>query len=263
MLVRDTVTFSFKENRLIAARIRDGGKLLNGVNCAGVAGIMIIPYQQVTVGKRVIVRFSQIRIDSECPVSVIEVRCDLDTACDYFFDQKNKATSSQRSVEAENMEKKKALIEKLSAIDENMDMEEASTLVRELMKEWNSIGHVPFKEKDKLYKQYHNLIDQLFDRFNINASNKKLSNFRSNISNIQGSGPQSLYREREKLVRAYENMKNELQTYENNLGFLTSTSKKGSSLLTELNRKVDKLKADLDLVLQKIKVIDESIKAEE
>ena len=185
------------------------------------------------------------------------------TACDYFFEQKNKATSSQRSVETENMEKKKALIEKLSAIDESMDTEEASTLVRDLMKEWNSIGHVPFKEKDKLYKQYHGIIDQLFDRFNINASNKKLSNFRSNISNIQGSGTQSLYREREKLVRTYENMKNELQTYENNLGFLTSTSKKGSSLLTELNRKVDKLKADLELVLQKIKVIDESLKAEE
>ena len=184
-------------------------------------------------------------------------------ACDYFFEQKNKATSSQRSVETENMEKKKALIEKLSAIDESMDTEEASTLVRDLMKEWNSIGHVPFKEKDKLYKQYHGIIDQLFDRFNINASNKKLSSFRSNISNIQGSGTQSLYREREKLVRTYENMKNELQTYENNLGFLTSTSKKGSSLLTELNRKVDKLKADLELVLQKIKVIDESIKAEE
>ena len=161
------------------------------------------------------------------------------------------------------MEKKKALIEKLSTIDESMDTEEASTLVRDLMKEWNSIGHVPFKEKDKLYKQYHGIIDQLFDRFNINASNKKLSNFRSNISNIQGSGTQSLYREREKLVRTYENMKNELQTYENNLGFLTSSSKKGSSLLTELNRKVDKLKADLELVLQKIKVIDESLKAEE
>ena len=185
------------------------------------------------------------------------------TACDYFFEQKNKATSSQRSIEVENMEKKKALIEKLSSIDENMDIEEASTLVRDLMKEWNSIGHVPFKEKDKLYKQYHGLIDQLFDRFNISASNKKLSNFRSNISNIQGGGPQSLYREREKLVRTYESMKNELQTYENNLGFLTSTSKKGSSLLTELNRKVEKLKADLELVSQKIKVIDESIKAEE
>ena len=184
------------------------------------------------------------------------------TACDYFFDQKGKATSSQRSVEVENMEKKKVIIEKLSAIDENMDTDEANTLVRDLMKEWNSIGHVPFKEKDKLYKQYHGLIDQLFERFNISASNRKLSNFRSNISTIQGSGSQSLYREREKLVRTYENMKSELQTYENNLGFLTSSSKKGSSLLTEINRKVDKLKADLELVQQKIKVIDESMKEE-
>ena len=185
------------------------------------------------------------------------------SACDYFFEQKNKATSSQRSVELENMEKKKEIITRLSAIDESIDTEEASKQVRELMKEWGTIGHVPFKEKDKLYKQYHSLVDQLFERFNISASNRKLSNFKSNISNIQSGGSQTLYREREKLVRAYENMKSELQTYENNLGFLTSASKKGNSLLTELNRKVEKLKADLELVLQKIKVIDESIKEEE
>ncbi|MBV4204507.1 DUF349 domain-containing protein [Bacteroides salyersiae] len=185
------------------------------------------------------------------------------SACDYFFEQKNKATSSQRSVELENMEKKKEIITRLSAIDESIDTEEASKQVRELMKEWGTIGHVPFKEKDKLYKQYHSLVDQLFERFNISASNRKLSNFKSNISNIQSGGSQTLYREREKLVRVYENMKSELQTYENNLGFLTSASKKGNSLLTELNRKVEKLKADLELVLQKIKVIDESIKEEE
>ena len=185
------------------------------------------------------------------------------SACDYFFEQKNKATSSQRSVELENMEKKKEIITRLSAIDESIDTEEANKQVRELMKEWGTIGHVPFKEKDKLYKQYHSLVDQLFERFNISASNRKLSNFKSNISNIQSGGSQTLYREREKLVRAYENMKSELQTYENNLGFLTSASKKGNSLLTELNRKVEKLKADLELVLQKIKVIDESIKEEE
>ena len=185
------------------------------------------------------------------------------SACDYFFEQKNKATSSQRSVELENMEKKKEIITRLSAIDESIDTEEASKQVRELMKEWGTIGHVPFKEKDKLYKQYHSLVDQLFERFNISASNRKLSNFKSNISNIQSGGSQTLYREREKLVHAYENMKSELQTYENNLGFLTSASKKGNSLLTELNRKVEKLKADLELVLQKIKVIDESIKEEE
>lgn len=185
------------------------------------------------------------------------------SACDYFFEQKNKATSSQHSVEQENLEKKKAIIEKLNAIEENMDVEEATQLVRDLMKEWNAIGYVPFKEKDRIYKQYHSRIDKLFEQFNISASNKKLSNFKSTISNIQEGSPQALYREREKLTRTYENIKNELQTYENNLGFLTASSKKGNSLLTELNRKVEKLKADIELVKQKIKVIDNSIKEAE
>lgn len=182
------------------------------------------------------------------------------SACDYFFEQKNKATSSQRSVEQENLEKKKAIIEKLNVIDDQMDTEEATQLVRDLMKEWNGVGHVPFKEKDRIYKQYHSQVDELFERFNISASNKKLSNFKSTISSIQEGSPQALYREREKLVRAFDNMKNELQTYENNLGFLTTSSKKGNSLLTEINRKVEKLKADIELVKEKIKVVDENIK---
>ena len=182
------------------------------------------------------------------------------SACDYFFEQKNKATSSQRSVEQENLEKKKAIIEKLNAIDDQMNTEEATQLVRDLMKEWNGVGHVPFKEKDRIYKQYHSQVDKLFERFNISASNKKLSNFKSTISSIQEGSPQALYREREKLVRAFDNMKNELQTYENNLGFLTTSSKKGNSLLTEINRKVEKLKADIELVKEKIKVVDENIK---
>lgn len=182
------------------------------------------------------------------------------SACDYFFEQKNKATSSQRSVEQENLEKKKAIIEKLNAIDDQMDTEEATQLVRDLMKEWNGIGHVPFKEKDRIYKQYHSQVDKLFEHFNISVSNKKLSNFKSTISSIQEGSPQALYREREKLVRAFDNMKNELQTYENNLGFLTTSSKKGNSLPTEINRKVEKLKADIELVKEKIKVVDENIK---
>lgn len=184
------------------------------------------------------------------------------TACDYFFEQKNKATSSQHSVEVENMEAKKTIISRLTAIDPTADAEESRQVVRELMKEWNTIGHVPFKEKDKLYKQYHKLIDQLFEQLNLSASNKKLNNFKSTVNTIQSGGSNTLYRERERLVRTYENMKSELQTYENNIGFLTSSSKKGNSLLTEINRKVEKLKADLELVLQKIQVIDESIKGE-
>ena len=180
-------------------------------------------------------------------------------ACDYFFTQKSKATSSQRSVEHENMELKKAIIEKLKALLQGAEEDKANQQVRELIKEWNSIGHVPYKEKDKLYKQFHDLVDKLFAQFNDKASSKKLNNFKSSINNIQDSSPQALYREREKLVRAYDNMKAELQTYENNLGFLNASSKKGNSLLTELNRKVEKLKADIQLIKEKIKVIDENI----
>lgn len=185
-------------------------------------------------------------------------------ACDYFFEQKNKATSSQRTEEVENMEKKKALIERLSSFDESIEAEKASTLIREIMQEWNSIGHVPFKEKDKLYKQYHALVDKHFERLHINVSNRRLNNFKSSISNVAGQGDKNntLYREREKLVRAYENMKSDIQTYENNLGFLNASSKKGNSLVTEVSRKIEKLKDELNLIQKKIDVIDESLKQE-
>ena len=178
------------------------------------------------------------------------------SACDYFFEQKTKAESVHRTAEQENLEKKKAIIEKLNKINqEESPSEKNGNIIRELMKEWNSIGHVPFKDKDKIYKQYRSLVDNLFDKLNLSASKKKLSNFKSNISKET-----NLYREREKLVRAYENMKNEIKTYENNIGFLTSSSKKGNSLVIEMNRKIEKLKADLELITQKIAVIDESIK---
>ena len=184
------------------------------------------------------------------------------TACDYFFEQKNQAGASQRSEEQANLEKKRAIIAQLEAIGEETEADTAIEQVRTLMKEWNAVGFVPFKDKDKVYKQYHALVDKLFERYNISQSNKKLSSFKNTISNIQEGSPQALYREREKLMRAYDNMKSELQTYENNLGFLNAASKKGNILLTELNRKVEKLKADIDLVKEKIKVIDESIQKE-
>ena len=184
------------------------------------------------------------------------------SACDHFFEQKNKATSSQRSAEQENLDKKRAIIEQLKGIDEEMNTEEATQLTKQLMKEWNNTGHVPFKDKDKVYKQYHQLIDSLFDRFHINASAQKLSHFKTNLSHIQEGSPQALYRERERLNRILESMKSELQTYENNLGFLNASSKKGNSLLSELNRKVEKLKNEITLVMQKIQMIDENIKQE-
>ena len=179
------------------------------------------------------------------------------SACDYFFDQKAKATSSQKSVEHANLEKKKAIIAQLEEINKD-EVPASETSIRNLMKEWNSIGHVPFKDKDKIYKQYRSVVDELFDKLNLSASEKKLNSFKTSISNKENN----LYREREKLVRVYDNMKAEIKTYENNLGFLTSASKKGNNLVSEMNRKVEKLKADLELISKKIAVIDESIKEE-
>ena len=179
------------------------------------------------------------------------------SACDYFFDQKAKATSSQKSVEHANLEKKKTIITQLEEINKD-EVPDSETSIRNLMKEWNSIGHVPFKDKDKIYKQYRSVVDELFDKLNLSASEKKLNSFKTSISGKENN----LYREREKLVRAYDNMKAEIKTYENNLGFLTSASKKGNNLVSEMNRKVEKLKADLELISKKIAVIDESIKEE-
>ena len=180
------------------------------------------------------------------------------TACDYFFEQKQKATSSQMSEEQANLVKKRDIIARLEALNEEADTEKAGKEVRALIKEWNATGHVPIREKDRIFKQYRHWVDLLFDRLNLSASQKKLSNFRSTVSNMNEGG-NSLHREREKLVRTLETMQSELKTYENNLGFLSASSKKGNSLLNEINRKVEKLKADIELMKEKIKVLDENI----
>ena len=174
-------------------------------------------------------------------------------ACDHFFAQKNKANSSQRSVESDNMAKKENIISQLHEIEKAGNEDESvADKIRGLIKEWNGIGHVPFKEKDRLYNDFHSTVDRLFAKLNITASEKKLSSFKSNLS----SG-NNLYRDREKLVRTYEGLKNDIQTYENNLGFLTSASKKGNSLVQDIQRKIERLKGDMELVTKKIAAIDE------
>ena len=180
------------------------------------------------------------------------------SACDYFFDQKNKANSSQRSVETENLQKKLALIQSLKELDQAGTTDKATQdQVKATIKAWNSIGFVPFRDKDRIYKEFHTLVDKIFDKLNISASEKKLNNFKSSLK-----PENNLYRDRERLIRNCENLKNEIQTYENNLGFLSSSSKKGNSLVNEITRKMDHLKADLELALKKIAAIDEALKKE-
>ena len=176
-------------------------------------------------------------------------------ACDYFFERRNKATSSQRTVELENLKLKREILANLHAIDATATAEEQESKVAALTKEWNKVGHVPFRDKDKLYKEYKQALDAIYERLQISANERKLSEFRSNIAK---SG-ENLNRERERLIRQYEAMKTEIKTYENNLGFLSASNKKGASLVDVMHQKVEKLKSDAEIILKKIRLVEEEL----
>lgn len=180
-------------------------------------------------------------------------------ACDYFFEQKNKEVSSQKSGENDNLEAKKALIEKIGTIDESMNDEEALAALHGYIADWNSIGFVPFREKDKLYKSFREAVDRQFDRLKINERDRRVQQFRSNLTELAGTGKNKLYNERDKLMRVYERMKNELQTYENNIGFFNISSKGGDGLMKEMDRKIVRLKEEMEVIVKKIEAIDENL----
>lgn len=183
------------------------------------------------------------------------------SACDYFFEQKNKNVSSQKSVEQTNLATKKALIEKIKTLDETLSADEAMTELKAMMAEFNATGHVPFKEKDKIYNEFHDAVNSQFDRLKVDQHDRKMQNFRSNLNDMAGGerGKNKLYGEREKLMRMYDRMKNELQTYENNIGFLSISSKGGGGLVKEMERKIEKLKEEMALIIKKIDAIDENL----
>jgi len=178
-------------------------------------------------------------------------------ACDYFFDRKSKESSSQKSEEFENLEAKKALIEKIKTIDKRLTDDEALTLLRGYVTEWNTIGYVPFKEKDKLHKSFREVIDRQFDRLKVNERDRRGQQFRSNQTEMTGAGKNKLYNDRDKLMRTFDRMKNELQTYENNIGFISA--KGGDGLLKEIDRKIARLKEDMEVIVKKIEAIDENL----
>lgn len=178
-------------------------------------------------------------------------------ACDYFFEQKKKAQSSSREVENNNLKAKLEVIARLKAIDETTDDETARATMREATAEWNSIGHVPFREKDKIYKEYQAALDALYTRFNSHRNRNRMANFSNSLQQLGDSN--KLYRERERLARSYEMKKSEIQTYENNKGFLSMSSSRAESLLQELDRKIKKLHEEMELIAEKINMIDEKL----
>lgn len=205
-------------------------------------------------------------------------------ACDEFFRRKAAFFKSVKETMAANLEKKKAFCEKAEALKESTDWKETAEILTKLQKEWKTIGPVAKKHSDAVWKRFIGACDYFFERKNkatssqrseevenlakkedvikrmaaLEATEKRLSSVRTN-----GNKEGNLYRDRERLVRTYEGLKNDIQTYENNLGFLNSSSKKGNTLVADITRKIERLKKDMELVLKKIKDIDESLKEKE
>ena len=176
-------------------------------------------------------------------------------ACNKFFEARNAANAGTRNEERTNLDKKKAIISQLKELVEG-NVDDLQDKVKGLVDEYAKIGHVPYKEKDKLYKQYHEVLDKLYDDLHVTTAKRRLDNFKSNLKNVVKRGEDALDNERGRLMRRYEGLKQEINTYENNLGFLNASSKKGNSLIDEMNRKVQRLKDDMELIKQKIKTID-------
>ena len=180
---------------------------------------------------------------------------DFLAACNHFFEARNAIHAGARSEEHENLNKKRDIISRLKELLEQTggNLQEK---VQQLTEQYNKIGHVPYKEKDKLYKEYHEVLDKLYKDLHISAARKRVDNFRNNLKKVAERGADALDNERGRLLRRFEQLKQEINTYENNLGFLNISSKKGNSLIDEMNRRIQKLKDDMDEVKQKIKAID-------
>ena len=176
-------------------------------------------------------------------------------ACNKFFEARNKANAGTRNTEHSNLAKKREVVAKLKDLLEN-PVENVQQALQKLTEEYNSIGHVPFKEKDNIYKEYHAVLDKIYKDLHISNAKRRLDNFKSNLKNVAEKGSDALDNERGRLLRRYDQLRSDITTYENNLGFLNAASKKGNSLVEEMNRKVQKLKDDLELVKKKIKAID-------
>ena len=176
-------------------------------------------------------------------------------AINKFFEARNAANADERNEQQENLVKKQSVVERLKALVEET-VEDLHDKVQALTDEYNTIGHVPFKDKDSLFREYHDTLDILYKKMNKNRANRRLNAFKDNLKEVAKRGENAVETERQKMQRRFNEMKQELETYENNLNFLTASSKKGSSLIDDMNKKVDKLRDELELMKQKIKAIE-------
>ena len=167
------------------------------------------------------------------------------TACDAFFDAKKQANSGERDQQKQNLKQKQEITAQLQAMlcnEGEINLDE----VKALQAKWNAVGHVPFKEKDQAYSQYREVCDQLYDRARGARIQARTAGRFQKIQEAAGG-------DRQRMQRIYEQLQTEIRTYENNIGFLTASSKKGNSLVDQMQKKVEALKAELAIMAQKMK----------
>lgn len=186
---------------------------------------------------------------------------EFNSTCNKFFDARKEAGADAHENEHKNLERKQNIVQQLKTFVEEK-AEDVQDKVLSLMKEYSNIGHVPYKEKDKIYAEYQEVVDRLKKELNISIARKRLDAFKNNLKKVVEQGENALESERNRLFRAYERITQELKTYENNLGFFNASSKKGNSLVDEMNRKINKLKDEIELLKNKIKEIDKQLTEE-
>ncbi len=182
-------------------------------------------------------------------------------ACDYFFEQKKLNSSEQHSTEKQNLLAKLAIIEKLENFEKKETSDETVAALKQISDEFNAVGFVPFKEKDKIYKRFKNALNKQYDTVNIDLKHRKLDRFRTNLIDMETQGETKLLTERRKLLRVYEGIKSEIATSENNLGFFSVKSKSSQGLLADMEQKINAQRKELLLVEEKINLIDEKLNA--
>ena len=182
-------------------------------------------------------------------------------ACDYFFEQKKQTGSDTRRTEQANLKEKKAIIEQLRAITAEgaADIAAAKASVRELMGKYQQIGHVPFRDKDKLHDAYRAEVSRLYDELDMSTAKAGMAAFEASVDEMSGDS-RELMRQRDKLMRSLEMKRSEIKTFENNLGFFNSRTKSGEAMLNDIQRRISRLRDDQTNIELKIALIDSMMK---
>lgn len=175
-------------------------------------------------------------------------------ACNHFFDARKKNQNEHKKEENDNLAAKRSVIEELRNLEAET-RDEAAKAIREAQDKWQTIGHVPFKIKDKLYEEFREVINAIREKYDFRETRARMNNFRRRVDEIKDDDTK-LGRERERLLRAIDNKRNELNIYENNLGFLNVKSSSGNSLVKEIERRSQLIKADIAELQKKLELLD-------